>query len=89
MRIQLDALQRVYEDNQHRYKDLKSLTPEERVENRNESLYYAIRDMYNGKIPSEYMDGVLYYFINKTAYSGMIRYNSSGDYNVPFVDILI
>lgn len=84
MRIQLDALQRVYEDNQHRYKDLKSLTPEERVENRNESLYYAIRDMYNGKIPSEYMDGVLYYFINKTAYSGMIRYNSSGDYNVPF-----
>ena len=84
MRMQLDALQRIYENNQHSYKELKSLTPDERVENRNEALYYAIRDMYNGKIPSEYMDGVLYYFINKTAYSGMIRYNSSGDYNVPF-----
>ena len=40
--------------------------------------------MYNGKIPSEYLDGVLYFFINKTAYSGMIRYNSNGEYNVPF-----
>lgn len=26
----------------------------------------------------------LYYFINKTAYSGMIRYNARGEYNVPF-----
>ena len=84
MRIQLDALQRIYEDNQRCFKELKSLTPDERVENRNEALYYSIRDMYNGKIPPEYMEGVLYYFINKTAYSGMIRYNSSGDYNVPF-----
>lgn len=84
MRIQLDALQRIYEDNQRCFKELKSLTPDERVENRNEALYYSIRDMYNGKIPPEYMQGVLYYFINKTAYSGMIRYNSSGDYNVPF-----
>ena len=31
-----------------------------------------------------YLDGVLYFFINKTAYSGMIRYNNSGEYNVPF-----
>lgn len=84
MRIQLDALQRIYEDNQRCFKELKSLTPDERVENRNEALYYSIRDMYNGKTPPEYMEGVLYYFINKTAYSGMIRYNSSGDYNVPF-----
>ena len=40
--------------------------------------------MYNGKIPPEYLDGVLYFFINKTAYSGMIRYNNNGEYNVPF-----
>lgn len=30
------------------------------------------------------MEGVVYYFINKTAYSGMIRYNGDGEYNVPF-----
>lgn len=28
--------------------------------------------------------GTIYYFINKTAYSGMIRYNKKGEFNVPF-----
>ena len=83
MRVQLDNLQSIYEANQRRFRELKGDTSE-RVENRNEELYYSIRDMYNGKIPSEYLDGVLYYFINKTAYSGMIRYNQNGEYNVPF-----
>ena len=83
MRVQLDNLQSIYEANQRRFRELKWDTSE-RVENRNEELYYSIRDMYNGKIPSEYLDGVLYYFINKTAYSGMIRYNQNGEYNVPF-----
>lgn len=54
------------------------------VENKNESLYYKIRDMFNGKIPSNYSEGAIYYFINKTSYSGMLRYNSNGEYNVPF-----
>ncbi|MBR3964571.1 MAG: Dam family site-specific DNA-(adenine-N6)-methyltransferase [Clostridia bacterium] len=83
MRVQLDYLQSIYEANQRRFRELKGDTSE-RVENRNEELYYSIRDMYNGKIPSVYLDGVLYYFINKTAYSGMIRYNQNGEYNVPF-----
>ncbi|MCR5520623.1 MAG: DNA adenine methylase [Lachnospiraceae bacterium] len=84
MRQQLDALQVLYETNQTAYKELKSLHPEKRVENCNEVLYYRIRDMFNGKIDKEYLDAVIYFFINKTAYSGMIRYNSKGEYNVPF-----
>lgn len=84
MRLELDQLQYIYEENQKLYKQLKDKEPNNHVENKNEALYYQIRDMYNGKTPSAYMDGVLYYFINKTAYSGMIRYNSKGDYNVPF-----
>lgn len=84
MRAELDKLQQIYEKNQSAYKALKAQTPEERVPNANEALYYRIRDMYNGKIAPEYLDGVLYFFINKTAYSGMIRYNSNGEYNVPF-----
>ena len=83
LREQLDHLQSIYEANQQKFRELKGDT-NERVENRNEKLYYSIRDMYNGKIPSKYLDGVLYYFINKTAYSGMIRYNQNGEYNVPF-----
>ncbi len=84
MRKQLDELQSAYEDNQSKYKELKKANPDERVENRNEALYYKMRDMFNDKCPKEYLDSVIYYFINKTAYSGMIRYNSAGEYNVPF-----
>ncbi|MBB1573803.1 MAG: DNA adenine methylase, partial [Bacteroidia bacterium] len=32
--------------------------------------------------PAEYSPALLYYFINKTAYSGMIRHNARGEYNV-------
>lgn len=83
-RTQLNYLQDVYEENQRQYELLKMDHPDERVENKNEELYYFMRDAFNNKIDSEYLDSVIYFFINKTAYSGMIRYNSSGDYNVPF-----
>lgn len=83
MRSQLDELQRTYELNQAEYMRAKALAPNERVPNANEQLYYRMRDLFNH--PGDtYLDGVLYFFINKTAYSGMIRYNGSGDYNVPF-----
>lgn len=83
MRRQLDELQRQYEANQLAYKRLKAQNPEERVPNANEDLYYSIRELFN-YCDDTYLDGVLYFFINKTAYSGMIRYNNSGEYNVPF-----
>lgn len=81
---ELLRIQEIYEQNQEEYSILKRANPEERVANKNEDLYYQLRDMYNHKIPSIYSDGALYFFINKTAYSGMIRYNSKGEYNVPF-----
>lgn len=84
VRQQLDELQDLYEANQAEYKLLKELHPDERVENKNEALYYELRDMFNHKINSRYLDSVVYFFINKTAYSGMIRYNAQGEYNVPF-----
>ena len=83
MRRQLDELQQQYEANQVAYKKLKVQSPDIRVPNANEDLYYHIRDLFNN--PDEtLLDGVIYFFINKTAYSGMIRYNNSGEYNVPF-----
>lgn len=83
MRIQLDELQKQYEANQAEFKKLKSKAPDERMPNSNEALYYHIRALFNRPNDS-FLDGVLYFFINKTAYSGMIRYNNSGEYNVPF-----
>lgn len=84
IRTQLDELQFVYDKNQKEYEDLKRRFPDRRVENKNEALYYELREMFNHKIPPKFYDSVVYFFINKTAYSGMIRYNAQGEYNVPF-----
>lgn len=84
MREQLDEIQLIYEANQRDYEFLKAQRPQERVENKNEELYYQLRDMFNKISPQRYLDGVLYFFINKTAYSGMVRYNKNGEFNVPF-----
>ncbi len=83
MREQLTELQQQYDENQAEYKQLKASSPDERVPNANEDLYYHIRKLFNHP-DGTYLDGVLYFFINKTAYSGMIRYNNDGEYNVPF-----
>jgi DNA adenine methylase len=83
-RKQLDELQWIYECNQKAYEEEKIKNPEMRVENKNEALYYTMRDAFNHKVESKYLDSVVYYFINKTAYSGMIRYNTHGEYNVPY-----
>ena len=83
MRKQLDELQKIYEENQETFRQIKALHPDERVPNANETLYYQIRQLFNYPDGS-LLDSVIYFFINKTAYSGMIRYNSKGEYNVPF-----
>lgn len=85
IRKEIDELAKIYRNNQVEYEILKqSQTDTLYVENKNEELYYKLRDMYNKKSKKKYSDETLYYFINKTAYSGMIRFNANGEYNVPF-----
>lgn len=84
LRRELDELQELYELNRRDFDALKQKNPNERVEDKNEAIYYRMRDMFNGLCDKEYSDALLYFFINKTAYSGMIRYNAKGEFNVPF-----
>lgn len=85
VRTQLDALEKIYTENQREYEEKKLLMgPEIRVENKNEELYYNIRNLFNYPNEDLYLNAVTYFFINKTAYSGMVRYNRKGEYNVPF-----
>lgn len=84
LRKELDELEKIYEANRKEFEKLKELHPNDRVDDANEPLYYKIRDMYNGLIPATISKSAIYYFINKTAYSGMIRYNSKGEFNVPY-----
>lgn len=84
LKKELTQLGTIYSQNRVDYDELKKRHPDEKVVDANEALYYRLRDMYNGVIPSTYSEAALYYFINKTAYSGMIRFNSKGGYNVPY-----
>lgn len=84
VKTELEELERIYTANRTAFDRLKNLNPETRVDDNNEDLYYTIRDMYNGLADSRYLFATLYYFINKTAYSGMIRFNSKGEFNVPY-----
>lgn len=84
LRKELDEVEKIYHSNRVLFDDLKAKTPNERVEDKNEAFYYSLRDMFNGLTNKKYSDALLYFFINKTAYSGMIRYNAKGEFNVPF-----
>jgi DNA adenine methylase len=81
---ELAELEQRYASNRKAFDEGKGRSPDKRVLDPNEELYYSIRDMFNRKREPEYSDAALYYFINKTAYSGMIRHNSNGEYNVPY-----
>ena len=81
---ELTEIEILYEANRKQYNARKKNTPTERVEDKNEALYYEIRNMFNELTSKKYSDALLYFFINKIAYSGMIRYNSKGEFNVPF-----
>lgn len=84
LRKELDEVEKIYHSNRMEFEELKALTPNERVKDKNEAFYYSMRDMFNGLSDKAYSDALLYFFINKTAYSGMIRYNAKGEFNVPF-----
>ena len=84
LRAELDEIEGLYTKNRRDFDALKALHPDERVEDKNEKMYYKLRAMFNDMAPKEYSDALLYYYINKTAYSGMIRYNAKGEFNVPF-----
>ena len=84
LRKELDKIEKLYAVNRQQFDALKSETPDLRVEDKNEELYYELRSMFNDTKDKEYSNALLYFFINKTAYSGMIRYNAKGEFNVPF-----
>jgi len=84
IKAELTQLEKVYFYNRKIFEELKSKTPDIIVEDKNEELYYQMRNMFNDLSEKKYSDATIYFFINKTAYSGMIRYNAKGEFNVPY-----
>lgn len=81
---ELSEVEKTYRKNRRNFEVLKAENPTERVKDDNEPLYYQMRDMFNSLAEKKYSDATLYFYINKTAYSGMVRYNSKGEFNVPY-----
>lgn len=79
---ELEILEEIYIKNRKEYEERKKEATD-RILDKNEILYYEMRDFFNGKETS-FHPATVYYFINKTAYSGMIRYNRQGKFNVPY-----
>src|SRR5262245_20116413 len=50
--------------------------------------YYACRNRFNELLRNGEWEGVeaasLFYYLNRTGYNGLCRFNSSGEFNVPF-----
>lgn len=85
MSSEINELSNIYKKNRAKFDELKAEHPYERVKDDNEDFYYKMRNYFNHPQDNkEYLQGSVYYFINKTAYSGMIRLNSKGEFNVPF-----
>ncbi|NLB63124.1 MAG: DNA adenine methylase [Fibrobacter sp.] len=84
IREELSQIEKKYKDNRRNFEMLKAQNPRKRVKDDNEPFYYKMRDMFNNNAKKTYSDATLYFYINKTAYSGMVRYNSKGEFNVPY-----
>lgn len=84
IKSELRQLEDLYVANRKKFDELKSCTPDQRVHDDNEELYYFIRSLFNDSNQKKYHSATVYYFINKLSYSGMIRYNKNGDFNVPY-----
>jgi len=80
---ELTSVEKQYVSNRMDFEKRKEKT-DVKVEDANEKLYYQMRDFFNNNSKSDFHPATIYFFINKTAYSGMIRYNREGKYNVPY-----
>ena len=66
-------------------KSLKKLEKEFLAKNDNErkDFYYSIRNNYNLLSPKDFKRSLYFLFLNKTAFNGIYRENSKGEFNVP------
>lgn len=84
LKAELRELETLYIANRVDFERRKAQARGARVVDSNETLYYRLRQEFNKLSPATYSPAAIYYFLNKTAYSGMIRYNRRGEYNVPY-----
>lgn len=83
MIAQLTQIKEIYDTNTHNNQEFLKTNPADWGIHPNQTLYYELRKEFNTPT-GKWLDSVLYYFINKTAFGGSIRYNKTGGFNTPF-----
>ncbi len=63
LKKELIEVEKKYLINRRKFEELKSKTPEIRVEDENEGLYYQLRDMFNDLTEKKYSDALLYFYM--------------------------
>ncbi len=70
------------------YRWLKRGLKTDVVMENDETLYYANRARFNELLKSDQSDtaeaAALFYYLNRTGYNGLCRFNQQGEFNVPF-----
>ena len=56
--------------------------------NNNELTYYELRDVFN-TTEDDYYKAALFVYLNRHAFNGLCRYNTSGGFNVPYGKYLV
>ena len=82
LKKELIDLEQIYHTNQCEYEKLKGkVLPTQFVENKNEALYYWLRDMYNDKIEKKYLDATKE--TNKEVYEYLLPYSKGARCTFP------
>lgn len=65
-------------------KDPSSLIKELKKMKNTKEFYFKIREAFNKNDTSEYSKEAMFYYLNRTCYGGIVRYNSKKEFNTPF-----
>lgn len=64
--------------------DSDNLIKELKLMKNNKDFYLEIRKMYNENDTSKFSKEAMFYYLNRTCYGGIVRYNSKKEFNTPF-----
>jgi len=83
MIAQLTQIKEIYDTNTKTIQDLLNDDPNSTYIHPNQTLFYDLRTQFNAPT-GKWLEGTIYYFINKTVFSGAMRFNDKGELNQSF-----
>lgn len=80
---QLTTIKEMYDMNTKVIQDMLRNDTHAKYTHPNQTMFYDLRNEFN-KPTGKWLDGTVYYFVNKTVFSGAMRFNDKGELNQSF-----